>query len=248
MPVRNLDIGDLSRWIPGEERTNAWGAHWRHERTLPPAVDLDRALAGAFAPAEREELERAGPPAPEDVLFLDLETCGFAGTPLFLCGVLTVRAGVVRVVQWLARSYVEEASVVAEAARAVEHHSLLVTFNGKAYDVPFLRDRAHRHGVTPPAPRAHLDLLHVARRRWRGVLPDCRLTTLETRLTGRRRAGDVPGREIPDRFHAFVKSGDPGPLVPVLRHNLLDLLTLAEILASAAVMPPPGLTIASVQG
>jgi len=107
---------------------------------------------------------------------------------------------------------------------------MLVTFNGKSYDAPFLRDRARVHGVSIALPERHLDLLHAARRRWREILPDCRLQTLELRVCRRRRSGDVPGEEVPGLYHDFVRRGDPYRLIPVFHHNMLDVITMAEIL------------------
>ena len=55
----------------------------------------------------------------------------------------------------------------------------LVTFNGKSFDVPFVRERAVAHRLTPPPHLTHVDLLHASRRRWRDRVPNCKLTTLE---------------------------------------------------------------------
>jgi hypothetical protein len=55
--------------------------------------------------------------------------------------------------------------------------------------------------------------------------------SLERRLLGARRDGDVPGFEIPSRYFQFVRTGDARPLVPVLEHNRLDLLSLAALTA-----------------
>jgi len=43
-------------------------------------------------------------------------------------------------------------------------------------------------------------------------------------------SGDVPGEEVPGLNHVFVRSGDPWRLVPVFHHNLLDVITMAEIM------------------
>ena len=59
----------------------------------------------------------------------------------------------------------------------------------------------------------------------------CSLQALERQILGARRAGDVPGFEIPARYFQFVRSGDAGPLRAVLEHNRLDLLTLASLTA-----------------
>jgi hypothetical protein len=77
-----------------------------------------------------------------------------------------------------------------------------------------------------------VDLLHAARRRWKTALPDCRLQTLELHVCGRRRFGDVPSEEVPGLYHDFVRRGDPYRLIPVFHHNLLDVVTMAEILSA----------------
>jgi uncharacterized protein YprB with RNaseH-like and TPR domain len=77
----------------------------------------------------------------------------------------------------------------------------------------------------------HRDLLYDARRRWRAVLPDCRLQTVERRILGRGREDDIPGHAIPDAYHAFVRTGDAADVVRILDHNVTDLVSLAAILA-----------------
>ncbi len=55
--------------------------------------------------------------------------------------------------------------------------------------------------------------------------------SLERRLLGVRRTGDVDGFEVPARYFQFVRTGDARPLEAVLEHNRLDLLTLAALTA-----------------
>lgn len=59
---------------------------------------------------------------------------------------------------------------------------------------------------------------------------DCRLQTLELYVCRRRRSGDVPSEEVPGLYHDFVRRGDPYRLIPVFHHNLLDVITMHEIL------------------
>ncbi len=67
------------------------------------------------------------------------------------------------------------------------------------------------------------------------VSPDdgCRLAALERGLLGFERVGDVPGFEIPSRYFQFLRTADPRPLVDVLEHNRLDLISLAAVVARA---------------
>ena len=232
---REQDRRDLERLVPGTEVTTPHGRHWLHRRIVrdAPTAEAEAALVpGALPSPEAEAVACLEGRGLEGALFLDLETCGFSGMPLFLTGALRVTRGKVELVQLLARDYSEEASVVEASLALLRSRPLLVTFNGKSYDLPFLRDRAVRHRLPPAEPRGHLDLLHAARRRWKHRLPDCRLQTLEARFAGRHRAADVPGSEVPDRYAAFVRGGPAAELVPILRHNLLDLLTLLSILAA----------------
>jgi uncharacterized protein YprB with RNaseH-like and TPR domain len=169
------------------------------------------------------------------VAVLDIETGGFAGTPVFLIGVVLPDDGPLRVTQFLARDYPEEAAILAALADALGGRDTWVSFNGKSFDEPFLRDRAVRHRVAlPPAPQ-HVDVLHQARRAWRGQCPNFRLGTLEQWVLGRPRVGDVPSADVPDLFHHFIRTGRAGPLRPVLEHNRIDLVSSVELLLRLAV-------------
>jgi tetratricopeptide (TPR) repeat protein len=64
----------------------------------------------------------------------------------------------------------------------------------------------------------------------------CALGVLEDAILGYRRTGDVPGAEIPSRYFHYARSGDARPLVPVLEHNRLDLVSLAAVASVIARM------------
>ncbi len=185
--------------------------------------------SGGAGEAVHEELMAAVSAGEERLLFVDLETCGFAGTPVFLIGVMYVSDGELCVKQLLARSYAEEPAILGRFGALLSDRPHLVTFNGKSFDWPFLVDRAAVSRVTLCDTTGHCDLLHIARRRYKDSLPDCRLQTLEQYLCGRRRSNDIPGSQIPAAYHAFVRSGDAREVGAILYHNFLDLVTLAEI-------------------
>jgi uncharacterized protein YprB with RNaseH-like and TPR domain len=202
------------------------------------------ARAGRNAPG-REDLDgeiRSLVERPERALFIDTETTGLAGNMVFLLGAMRVVGDDIVLTQVLARDYREEPALLAAWREMAARAELLVSFNGKAFDVPILRDRVGLHRLEAVPERFHIDLLHHSRRRWRTVLPDCRLQTIEWQLCGRRRVGDIPGEEIPAAYHHFVRTGDSRDMLTVLHHNALDLLTLADIavaLASSAAGARP---------
>ncbi len=167
---------------------------------------------------------------PARSMLLDIETGGFSGTGVFLIGLVRLGERPLRVTQFLARDYPEEESILHALAGLAAIRDTWITFNGKSFDEPFLRDRATLHRVRLRPPAQHLDLLHVARRMWRGRLPNCRLGTLEQHILQRTRVGDVPSSQVPDLFHHFYRTGNARPLAPVLEHNRIDLVSCAELL------------------
>ena len=47
----------------------------------------------------------------------------------------------------------------------------------------------------------------------------------------RPRCGDIAGSEIPDAYHAYVRTEDATQIVDILKHNMLDLVTLADLMS-----------------
>ncbi len=172
---------------------------------------------------------------PQDLIFLDLETTGLTSTPLFLIGTMAWEGKSFVINQYLARNYAEEAAVISLLAAEAADKLLLVSFNGKAYDLPYVQMRAAATGVRFEVEFAHCDLLHEARRAWADRLPDCKLQTLEAHICGRPRHNDIPGSEIPEAYHEFVRTGNAAQMIAILQHNVLDLITLAEIMLK---LPP----------
>jgi len=167
---------------------------------------------------------------PDDIIFLDLETTGLGNSPLFLIGIMVWDGGGFEVRQYFARHYAEEAAIVALFQEVCTDKRLLVTFNGKSFDFPYVRTRAIANGIPFSLHPAHFDMLHECRRIWRNVLPDCKLQTLEKYICGRPRYGDIPGGQIPDAYHAYVRTENAWQMVEVLKHNFLDLVTMADLM------------------
>jgi uncharacterized protein YprB with RNaseH-like and TPR domain len=187
-------------------------------------------------------------------LFVDLETTGLsggAGTVAFLVGCGWFDLGAFQVRQFLLTSYASERALLCAVAECFGATSLLVTYNGKTFDVPVMETRWMFHRMPLPLESVrHFDMLHPARRLWRAreeTMKDasgeggCRLGTLERVLCDVTRVGDIPGMDIPARYFRFLRSGDARPLEPVLEHNRLDLISLAAVCAHAVQLVEEGI-------
>jgi uncharacterized protein YprB with RNaseH-like and TPR domain len=167
---------------------------------------------------------------PAAAALIDTETAGFHGRPLFLIGLLRYENDDLFLTQHFACNYAQEVGLLEQFASLLPEVKLLVSFNGKAFDWPFVRDRMVYHRLRCEASFDHLDLLHPSRRRWRERLPNCKLQTLERYLCGRWRSGDIPSEEIPQRYHDFVRRQDARLIAPIFHHNRMDLITMVELL------------------
>jgi uncharacterized protein YprB with RNaseH-like and TPR domain len=171
--------------------------------------------------------------------FLDTETTGLSGgtgTYAFLVGVGRYDGQAFHLAQFFMRDPVEEPALLAALTEFLQPCQALVTFNGKAFDVPLLNARYISNSEQPPlASFAHLDLLPLARRLWRDRLPSRALGYLEEHILDITRTHeDVPGWLIPGLYFDYLRSGDARPLKSVFYHNVMDVLSLAALLSHIA--------------
>lgn len=165
-----------------------------------------------------------------DLLFLDIETLGLFGRPIILIGLARVEHGSIVVRQYLLRSISEERAALAAVIPYLEAEgAALVTFNGRAFDLPYIGERLARHGIPADLGLPHFDILHPARRRWKDAFGTCRLCALETNVLGIGRENDIPSGMVPEFYESYRRTNNPGPLVPVLEHNRQDLVSLARL-------------------
>ena len=168
-------------------------------------------------------------------LFLDTETTGLAGgtgTSAFLIGIGFFYENKYIVEQYFMRDYIEESPMLRLIAEKAEDYELIVTFNGRSFDLPLLETRMIMNRIDPVFNRLHnLDLLHPARRIWGLSLENCRLGTLEEEVLGfERTEDDLPSALIPDIYFDYVKFGDADPLYKVFYHNEKDVVSMVGLL------------------
>jgi uncharacterized protein YprB with RNaseH-like and TPR domain len=222
--------GRLAELLGASLRRNRYGEHLALRRWFPEP--------SASAP-QPEALRLLTPGLPDEAadpaqwLFLDTETTGLAGgtgTYAFLVGLAWWDSGGLALEQFFMRDYSEEHSVLVALAERMAERRVLVTFNGKSFDWPLLETRFRMtRSIAPRAPRAHLDLLHPARHLWRPRLGSVRLAQLERHVLGWDRGADVMSELIPQIYFDFVRGGPADPLVPVFRHNQMDLRGVAAL-------------------
>ena len=165
----------------------------------------------------------------EKVLFFDIETLGLNNCPVFLIGAGAYEGGKFKTDQFLARDFDEEEAIIEGFYEKLDGYDYLASFNGRRFDSRFIKDRCRYYDITKRIELPHFDLLHMAKGRWNEA-PNHKLITLENYLFGETREGDVPSSLIPNYYKASIKKDNPGPLIPIIKHNKLDIETLFRML------------------
>ncbi len=256
--ARGVALG-IEALIPGQEIETPHGPCFVREVVYPGATLRSRYALAACLGQPLDTLAALYPEANLEnfdfarAAFLDTETSGLgggAGTYAFMIGVGTFEAAtdqggaaegttapaapVFKVRQFFMRSEREERAALHALSDVLDAATGLVSFNGRAFDLPLMTNRFIMHRQTPRLTTApHLDLLHPARRVWRQRLASCALSSLETQVLGLRRAqADVPGWLIPTLYFQYLQTGDAQDLVGVFYHNLEDILSMVTLSAT----------------
>jgi hypothetical protein len=184
---------------------------------------------------------------------LDTETTGLAGgagTLVFLVAVLLWDHQGAHCIQYFLPEPEGERAMLQAVMDDLAGAAALVSYNGRAFDLPHLKARMRLHRIEESAfDRPHLDLLHPVRRLGAGWMPDARLATAEAHLLNRPRGpSDIPGSEAPWIYQAYLIDGVDAGLGAIADHNRRDvesLMRLAAVVAAgfaggeaAAHLPP----------
>ena len=164
----------------------------------------------------------------EDFAIVDIETLGLSERPIILLGIAKPNKGKICTSQFLLRDIPDEPGAIWALISELEPKSSLITYNGRSFDIPYIKQRLAYYGLDSPMDNPHFDILHFARRALKPKLPDCRLDTVE-KYIGIKRDINIPGALVPHFYDTYLRTKNVGPLVPIVEHNRQDLLTLGSL-------------------
>jgi len=168
-------------------------------------------------------------------LFIDTETTGLAGgagTYVFLIGAAKYENGNFHFAQFFLQDPAAEPAQLAALEKFCLNTKVVISYNGKSFDLPRIKTRYKFNGWPPPFEDIyHLDLLHLARKLWKSHLSSCSLGDIEHHLLGITRSSlDIPGWKVASVFFDYLSSGDPTSLSSVFYHNEEDVISLIALL------------------
>jgi len=164
----------------------------------------------------------------EDFAMIDIETLGLSERPIVLLGIAKPKKKCICTSQFLLRDIPDEPSAIWALISQLEAQSSLITFNGKSFDLPYIKQRLAYYGIDASLSNPHFDLLPFTRRAMGNRLANCRLETVEKYL-GVKRGINIPGALVPHFYDTYLKTRNVGPLVAIAEHNKQDLITLGNL-------------------
>ncbi len=164
----------------------------------------------------------------ENFAIVDIETLGLSERPIILLGIAKPNKSSIATSQFLLRDIQDEPSAIWALISQLEPQSSLITFNGRSFDIPYIKQRLAYYGLDAALDNPHFDVLHFTRRAFKKKLANCRLETVE-KYYGIKREIDIPGALVPDFYDTYLKTGNIGPLVAIVEHNRQDLITLGDL-------------------
>ena len=164
----------------------------------------------------------------QDFAIIDIETLGLSERPIILLGIAKPTKDTVCTSQFLLRDIQDEPSAIWALVSQLEPKLSLITYNGRSFDVPYIKQRLAYYGLDASLDNPHFDVLHFTRRALRHKLSDCRLETVEKYL-GIKREINIPGALVPHFYDTYLRTRNVGPLVAIVEHNKQDLLTLGTL-------------------
>ncbi|MHC1784771.1 MAG: ribonuclease H-like domain-containing protein [Anaerolineaceae bacterium] len=234
-PIENVLEGELESTPEGEVFSihKVFEVGYRHGRiSMKPEFEFPDHTRWARVP--EEEII-----TPFDLLFLDTETTGLAGgtgTLVFMVGLGYFQKDGFHLVQLFLKTPADVTTFLNKLENISRPFKALSTYNGKAFDIPLLNSQCILNHLPPYLkPKAHFDLLPLARRLWSNRLPSRTLKDVENEILGvKRTSEEIPGWMIPEMYTDYLKSGDSRPLVGVFYHNAVDILSLAGLFIHTA--------------
>lgn len=167
-----------------------------------------------------------------DIVILDIETTGLhrVYSQVILVGIILFNNKDAEVIQIFADNPSEEAEVLDTLANIIKNKSLLLTYNGQAFDIPYLNGKYKQHNIDFSIPLyKSFDLLRLIRKNKTNLsLENYKLKSVENFL-GINRNDTISGKESVDLYNNYVTTKSIELRKKILLHNFEDVLNIIDL-------------------
>lgn len=164
----------------------------------------------------------------------DIETTGLspANSKVILTGILTVDQNGGYVQQFFADQNDDEEAVIRATMEALAGIDYVITYNGRHFDMPFMKKRAEKYGLEfPDLYNLDLYLLISGYAPFKEVLPGLKQKNIETYMgIAINRDDEISGKESVELYNRYMETKRFELEEKILLHNHDDIIQLYKIL------------------
>lgn len=167
-----------------------------------------------------------------DMAYFDIETTGFdkEEDSIILLSIGYFKdKGNFNIKQYFCENIKEESELLSELKQYLAGFDMWCSYNGIAFDEPFIRERMEINGLSFIPPREHVDIYRIIRPYYKKLgMERCNLKSVE-KYVGIDRQDKIDGGMSVDLYNEFLKTGDKDIRHTILLHNYEDVLHLPLI-------------------
>lgn len=164
----------------------------------------------------------------------DIETTGLspANSKVVLTGILRVDQNGGQVQQFFADQNDDEEAVIRATMDALSSVDYVITYNGRHFDMPFMKKRAEKYGLTfPDLYNLDLYLLISGYAPFKEVLPGLKQKNIEAYMgIAISREDEISGKESVELYNRYMETKRFELEEKILLHNHDDIIQLYKIL------------------
>lgn len=176
----------------------------------------------------------------QSLTFLDIETLGLSRKrdPIILIGTMQLGSDSGVLIQHFCQDPSDEKEMLSALIRSIPPESPLVTYNGRAFDIPYINHRLAVHDIAYHIPAGRgMDLMYWARKALPGA-PKHTLKAVETAM-GIHREDTLSGAECVQQYMTYLETKEQFLAEEICRHNFEDILHMAPLLQLYDMLPDP---------
>ncbi len=167
----------------------------------------------------------------ENIIYFDIETTGFdkENDWIIMVSIGKLTGSQFSIKQYFAEKPQDEKLLLDVFLKDIEHETVWCSYNGIAFDEPFIKKRMQLNNISMPLPDEHVDLYRLIRPYYKQLgLERCNLKTVE-RYIGINRRDRIDGGLSVDLYYEYLETNDDEIKDIIMLHNYEDVLNLPSI-------------------
>ncbi len=168
----------------------------------------------------------------DTIAYLDIEATGFDleydKIVLISLGYY-LKEGQFKIIQYFAETPSDEESLLKELKKAMCKFKRWCSYNGTAFDEPFIIKKMNKFNLGFRLPREHIDLFRMIRPFYRKMgIKSCSLKSVE-QFTGIKRKDEINGARWVELYNEYLANYDEKSKEILMLHNYEDVVNLPKI-------------------